>query len=215
MGPVKCQAFRKSAGAFLAALWTATFTTPLLATGEIRLSMDGGRVTVIATDVRLADVLAEWSRIGAMRFVGGEAIGEEAITMHVVDVTEEEAIRLLLRAAAGFVAAPRPPGASGASRYDRVTILARRGTSEPARLTATPPDQGATAAAPARAGGGRAPEQPALVSMEELQRLLDAAAANADDASSYVPAVITTPLPGVGADPSSSFQPARRRPDRR
>ena len=149
--------------------------------------------------------------------MGVEPIGGEAITLHVVDAAEAEAIRLLLSSAAGFVAAPRRTGAAGASRYDRVTILATRAVSDPARVTAAPPDREATAAAPAPAGVVRPPEQPALVSMEELQRLLNATAPNARDAPSgaaAVPAVVTTPFPGVGADPGSSPLPARRRDQR-
>ena len=34
--------------------------------------MERGRVTLIATDARLGDVLAEWSRVGDTRFVGAE-----------------------------------------------------------------------------------------------------------------------------------------------
>lgn len=204
MGTVTRSGFDGVTGAILAAVGVAAVAAPLLATGEIRISMDGGRVTVIATEARLADVLAEWTRVGATRFVGSEAIGEETITLHLVDADEEEAIRLLLHAAAGFVAASRPAGGSGASRFDRVTILARRAASEPALVIPAPLEQEATIAAPVPVGGARTPEQPALVSMEDLQRLLDAAAANAGDASSdapAVPAVMTTPFPGVVADP--------------
>lgn len=137
-------------GAILAAVGVAAVAAPLLATGEIRISMDGGRVTVIATEARLADVLAEWTRVGATRFVGSEAIGEETITLHLVDADEEEAIRLLLHAAAGLVAASRPAGGSGASRFDRVTILARRAASEPALVIPAPLEQEATIAVPCR-----------------------------------------------------------------
>jgi hypothetical protein len=48
---------------------------PGVAAGEIRISMDRGRVTLIATDAPLADVLAEWARVGGTLFAGAEAIG--------------------------------------------------------------------------------------------------------------------------------------------
>lgn len=203
-------------GALPAVVLAAALAVPLPASGEIRISIEHGQVTLEATGARLADVLAEWSRVGGTRFVGAEPLGGEAITLHLVDAAEAEAIGLLLSSAAGFVAAPRSAGASGASRYDRVTILATRAASAPARIAAAPPDRETPVAAPAVAGGARTPDRPALVSMEELQRLLNAAA-NAGDASSdavAVPAVVTTPFPGVGADPGSSPLPARWRPDR-
>ena len=223
MGTLIRSRFRAAAGTLLAVV-LAVVGSPLPGAGEIRISMDRGRVTLVATDAPLADVIAEWSRVGDMRFVGAETLGGEAITLHLIDAAEGDAIRLLLRSAAGYVAAPRRPGAPGAARYNRVTILAPGGTSAPARIRpAAPVRGGAVAAAVPAADDPSRPssEAPALVRMEELQRLLDAAATDASGAPPGAapdpPAapVVTTPFPGVGSDPGSSPLPERWRRDRR
>ena len=216
---------RPAAGAVIAVVLATAVAMPLVGAGEISISIDAGRVTLIATDAPLADILDEWSRTGETRFVGAEAIGGELITLHLVDTVEAEALRLLLRSAAGYVAAPRRAGASGLSRYDRVTVLATRGTSAPAPVrSASPiPGNGGDSAAlpPANDPTGAATEPPALVSMEELQRLLDAAAADRasspSEAASAPPTapVVATPFPGIGADPGSLPLPDRWRRVRR
>lgn len=73
----------------------------LFGADEIQFGIDGGRVTLVATDAPLADVLAEWARVGDTRFVGAEPIGGERITLHLTNAPEADAIRLVLRAAAG------------------------------------------------------------------------------------------------------------------
>lgn len=183
-----------------AAMITAVVVAPLLATGEIRLAIDGGRVTLSATEAPLAAVLAEWSRLGGTRFVGAETLGGETVTLHLVDADEAEAIRLLLRSAVGYVAAPRRKEAPGAARYDRVTILATRTTRAPAVTNA--------AASRPRAADGGAPvaagaAPTGLLQMEDLQRLLDAAAtANSastppESATAQDVPVRMTPFPGI------------------
>ena len=178
--------------------------TPLYGADEIELGIDGGRVTLVATDAPLADILAAWSRAGDTRFIGAEPIGGERVTLHLTEVPEAQAIRLVLRNAAGYVAAPRRAGNPGRSRYDRVTILAARTTRDPASAPVAAP----RALAGDVAGmGGAAPS--GLLPIEDLQRLLDAAAGRPARTQSdaepppRIP-VLTTPFPGMGAfeDPS-------------
>ena len=56
------------------------------------------------------------------------------ITLELVDVPEKEALDILLRTAAGYIAAPRPANMAGASQFDRVIVLA---TSRPPAATAS------------------------------------------------------------------------------
>ena len=195
-------ASRRAAAGLLAALTLGTaLDGPLLGAGEIRMAIEGGRVTLSATEAPLADVLAAWSRVGGTRFVGAETLGRQAVSLRLVEADEAEALRLLLRAAAGYVAAPRQAGVAGTARYDGVTILAARRTPAPApnntaRAPANETDAGGTPA-----GSGAVP---GLLPMEELQRVLDAAAAAGapapDDAPTdrHIP-VLVTPVPGIGA----------------
>ena len=190
---------RATVGVLVAATMAAAGETPSLDADEIRVVIAGGRVTLSVTEAPLAEVLAEWSRVGGTRFVGADTL-RETVTLRLVDADEADALRLVLRSAAGYVAASRRRGGGGAY-YDRVTILAAGAT--PAQPVAEPMAQQRPDPVPASPPAGiGAPA--GLVSMEELQRLLDAtaAAANggtpADSPVSAATPVQITPVPGVG-----------------
>ena len=117
--------------------------------GELTVKMADGRVTVIATDVPLRQILAEWARVGNTRMVNAEKLTGGPMSIQLVDVPEKQALDILLRSAAGFMTAPRPTPVAGASVYDRVIILA---TSRPPINT--------VAAPPAQFGVARPPFQP-------------------------------------------------------
>jgi hypothetical protein len=112
---------------------------------ELRLEISGGFVTLVATDTPLRQILAEWARVGGTRIVNGEHIAGPPVTIQLERMPEQEALAVLLRSAAGYLAAPRRNGSIGASVYESVMILA----------TSTPP-----AAAPATATGARGPGNP-------------------------------------------------------
>lgn len=188
---------RATVGVLVAATMAAAGETPSLDADEIRVVIAGGRVTLSATEAPLADVLAEWSRVGGTRFVGADALGD-TVTLRLVDAHEADALRLLLRSAAGYVAAPRRGG--GDAHYDRVTILAA-GTTTAQPVAEATAEQRPNAVPDSPPAGIEVPA--GLVSMEELQGLLDAAAAAnggtpADPPVSTVRPVQTTPFPGVG-----------------
>lgn len=117
---------------FLAAC-AACLAAPALAAGTVSVTMTGGRVTVIAENAPLRQILAEWARVGDTKIVNAEKVGGAPLTIQLVDVPEKEALDILLRSAAGYFTAPRPVPVAGASLYDRVIILA---TSRP---PASPP----------------------------------------------------------------------------
>ena len=174
--------------------------TPAAGAEELALAIAEGRVTLSATEAPLGDVLAEWSRAGNTRFEGVGELGSARVTLHLEGVPEREALRLLLRPAAGFLAAPRRSQGSGASIYGRVWVRA---------------DRRAPQAAPNGVSqGGRPPlprpvrEAPPVLSAadqrERLQRLVrrrtpveaaaDPPAAASRGGPVYAP---TTPRPGM------------------
>jgi len=108
--------------AFLAAL-AVGLSRPVFA-GELKLSMQDGRVTVIADNVPLRQILQEWSRIGQTKIVNAEKLTGPNLTIQLVNMPEREVLDILLRSAAGYIAAPRPVALQGAALYDRVTIMA-------------------------------------------------------------------------------------------
>jgi hypothetical protein len=117
------------------------FGTPLSVAAQVptnqnlQLTMQNGRVTIIATDVPLRQILDEWSRVGQTKIVNGDKLAGPPMTLQLVNKSEREALDILLRSAAGYMAAPRPDGVQGSSAYDRITILA---TSRAPAPVATP-----------------------------------------------------------------------------
>lgn len=109
--------------------------------GELSVKIANGRATVIAKDVPVRQILAEWGRVGDTKVVGAEKMAGGPISLELIDVPEKEALDILLRTAAGYMAAPRPANLAGASQFDRVLILA---TSRPpaANASMTPPPFG-------------------------------------------------------------------------
>jgi hypothetical protein len=118
----------------LLALALAAAISPSASAGELKLSIGNGRVTLIAQDVPLRQILAEWSRVGQTRFVNAEKLAGPPLTLQLVDVPEQQALDIVLHSASGYMAAPRPAGTLGASLYDRIMILA---TSRPPAVSAS------------------------------------------------------------------------------
>jgi hypothetical protein len=105
--------------------------------GELTVKIADGRATVIARDVPVRQILAEWARVGNTKIVHAEKLTGGPISLELVDVPEKDALDILLRSAAGYLAAPRPDATvAGASQFDRVIILA---TSRPPAPTASVP----------------------------------------------------------------------------
>lgn len=93
------------------------------ARADLRMSFDGGRVTIEATNVPLRQILAEWARLGRTRIDGLEQVSGRPLTLTLTDELESRALEVLLRPLAGYMAAPRRGPADGASVYDRVLLL--------------------------------------------------------------------------------------------
>jgi len=107
--------------------------------GDLKLTIENGRVTLIARDVPLRQILQEWARIGNTKIVNAEKVVGGPITLELINVPERQALDTVLRSTAGYLAAPRPVGVMGASLYDRIMILP----------TSRPPAAVASAAPPA------------------------------------------------------------------
>ena len=117
---------------------------------ELSLRLEGGRVSLIAKDVSVEQVLAEWARLGNTTVIDADALDDTPITVTLEDVTEERALKTLLRSATGYVAAPRPIGTPGASRFDRILVLVSR--SAPARGPVSPTNPPVVIRQPASSG---------------------------------------------------------------
>jgi hypothetical protein len=93
------------------------------AAGELKLSMQNGRVTIVADNVPLRQILQEWARVGQTKIVNADKMSGPNITLQLTDASERDALDILLRSASGYIAAPRPVPVANAAYYDRVTIM--------------------------------------------------------------------------------------------
>jgi hypothetical protein len=97
---------------------------PSVAADDLEVSFRDGRVTIIAINVTVRTILQEWSRIGETKFVAADELTGRPVQLQLVDVPEAKALRILLRQAAGYVAAPRAKLPIEGSRFDRVLVMA-------------------------------------------------------------------------------------------
>lgn len=205
------------------------------------VSFAAGRVTITAQAAPLAAVLDAWERRGDARFVDAARLPEQSVTVQLVDVSELDALRVLLRSAGGYVAIPKAVPAPGTSAYDRVLIMAGRGSGAARSLPADRADSAAAGSAggrpqraePAQAETSAAAELHELDDMDEVddtdeldlvetlrRRYQSAVPEAAGDASSFrrqpdgAPPG-TAPRPGVivaaEEEPPDRPNPVRRR----
>ena len=80
------------------------------ASAEVQLSIRDGRVTLVATNATVRQILTEWARIGQTKIVNVERIPGGPLTLQFTNVPEQEALDILLRSVTGYMAAPRPAG---------------------------------------------------------------------------------------------------------
>jgi hypothetical protein len=93
------------------------------AAADVQLTMQGGRVTLVAKDVTVRQILAEWARVGRTTIVNAERIPGGPVTLELIDVPEQRALEVLLRSASGYLAAPRATTVATGSVFDRILVL--------------------------------------------------------------------------------------------
>jgi hypothetical protein len=115
---------------------------------DVSLTIRDGMVTLVAHDATVRQILAEWARVGKTTVVNLDRIPGGPITLELTNVPESQALGIVLRSIAGFMAAPRPLADSHLSRYDRIIVM-------PALATVATPASPVTL--PGRAGASQQP----------------------------------------------------------
>ena len=140
---------------------------------KLELTFDNqGRVTIVAQQVTVSEILAEWARKGGTKIQGAERLtgGVIQTPMLFENRPELEVMEALTRQAAGVSIAPRRVGAPGASRFESIHIVATSVAtasspypSAPYNNSAPPPVRGFPddEVPPVTAPGARDPQQPA------------------------------------------------------
>ena len=103
---------------------------------KLQLSFDhSGLVTLVAQNVTVRDILAEWARQGGTQMVNADKLTGAPITVQFEAQPEAVVLESLLRSVAGYILVPRLAGSTGASMWQSVSILA---TSHPTALYSAP-----------------------------------------------------------------------------
>jgi type II secretory pathway component HofQ len=84
----------------------AVLVIPAPASAQLTLTMDGGMVTLVAKDVPLSTIMAEWAKVGKTSILNGDKIFTP-VTLQLENVPEKQALDILLRGAAGYMLAER------------------------------------------------------------------------------------------------------------
>jgi len=101
----------------------------------VTLEFQGGKVRLLAQNVSVSQILAEWSRSGRTTIVNGERVPGPPVTLELQNVSEQEALDIVLRNVSGYLVAARETAISGASAFDRIYILPT--SSRPSTAAAT------------------------------------------------------------------------------
>ncbi|HVZ21442.1 MAG TPA: hypothetical protein VG871_10290 [Vicinamibacterales bacterium] len=91
---------------------------------EVRVAIRNGRVTIVARDATLRQILTEWARVGKTKVVNVERIPGGPLTLELKNVPEGEALDVLLRTLSGYLASPRATTVSAdTSIYDSIVVM--------------------------------------------------------------------------------------------
>jgi hypothetical protein len=120
----------------LVAVLGLAFAAPASAQ-QLTLSFHEGLVSLDAAAVPVKTILSEWGRLGGTTVVGAERITGAPLTIRLENVPEAQALEVVLRNVAGYMAAPRRAESLGASAYDRILVMPTSATAASA-TTARP-----------------------------------------------------------------------------
>ena len=90
--------------------------------GEVKITIRDGRVTLMATNATVREILTEWSRVGGTAIVNADRLPGAPITIQLQDVSETQALESLLRSSNGYILASREAPSASASSVERIFV---------------------------------------------------------------------------------------------
>ena len=109
------------------------------ASADVNLTMQNGRVSLVAKDATIRQILTEWARVGQTKIVNVERLPGGPITLQLDNVAESQALEILLRSLSGYITAPRPVDVTNLSHFDRIIIMPTLASARPATSSPPPP----------------------------------------------------------------------------
>jgi hypothetical protein len=135
---------RFGALAVLVALWSAPADAQ-----SVTVQFSNGMVTIRAQNAPVRAILAEWARVGGARIVNAERVVGAPVTLELTDVPERQALDVVLRGVAGYIAGSREIASAGTSSLDRILILPTSAVNPAAAAASAPRGQAPFAPPPA------------------------------------------------------------------
>jgi len=109
------------------------------ASADVHVTMQNGRVSLVAKDATVRQILTEWARVGQTKIVNVERVPGGPMTLELTNVPEAQALEVLLRSLSGYITAPRPVEAANLSRFDRIILMPTLASARPATTAPPPP----------------------------------------------------------------------------
>lgn len=120
-------------GAIVVSLLTAS-----AASADVHVQLQDGRVSIVAKDATVRQILTEWARVGQTKVVNVERIPGGPLTLELNNIPEAQALDVLLRSVSGYMAAPRGTAVANLSVFDRIIVMPTVAAPRPAASSAAP-----------------------------------------------------------------------------
>jgi hypothetical protein len=108
---------------FFATASAAVLLAGAPAFADVQITMQDGKVSVIAKDATLRQIMAEWARVGQTKIVNVDRIPGGPMTLELKNLPEDQALEILMRPLSGYMAAPRALPAPTLSKFDRILVM--------------------------------------------------------------------------------------------
>ena len=93
------------------------------AAADVQVTIQDGKVSVVAKDVTLRQIMAEWARVGQTKVINVDRIPGGPMTLELHSVPEDRALEILMRPLSGYLAAPRAVQSPTLSKFDRIVVM--------------------------------------------------------------------------------------------
>src|SRR5437016_1865847 len=112
--------------------------TASAASADVQVLLNNGRVSIVAKDATVRQILAEWARVGQTKVINVDRIPGGPLTLELSNVPEGQALDVLLRSVSGYMAAPRQTVATNLSVFDRIIVMPTTAAPRPAAAAQAP-----------------------------------------------------------------------------
>lgn len=114
-------------GVLLAGIGAARLGAQAMGPRQLEVTFNNGKVSIVAQNVTVRDILLEWGRKGGSRMVNVDKIGGSIVPIiEFHDEPEAKVLRSLLRDVPGYGAAPRVAPSADASTFSAIFVLPAR-----------------------------------------------------------------------------------------